>query len=60
MIIVYILEDFHIICINLQEKKRIKTQRGVYPMQDIKIDYLLNALCTALFIIIKSNLYKGS
>ena len=59
LIIEYIFDDFHEVCVNLGVKKRIKTSRGIIPMQDVKINYLINALNLALNEIIKRRLYKG-
>jgi len=56
----HILDDFHEICVNLGIKKKIKTSRGIVPMQDVKIDYLVNALTMALVEIVKRRLYNDT
>ena len=35
------------------------TARGIFPLSDLKIDYLVYSLKLATHIIIKNNLYKG-
>ena len=59
LMIEHIFDDFHEVCVNLGIKKRIKTSRGIIPMQDVKINYLINALNLSLNEIIKRRLYKG-
>lgn len=57
--IVYIKDDFHEICVNLTIKKKVKTSMGILPMQDVKLDYLINSLTLSLCEIIKKRLYRG-
>ena len=55
----HVFDDFHDICVNLGIKKKIKTSKGILPMQDVKVDYLINALVLALCEIVKKRLYRG-
>ena len=55
-----IIDDFQLVSKTLKYKNRpILTHRGVFPIKEIKLDYLINALQLGLDAVFRNNHYKG-